>query len=646
METLDGLILLRGCAMKKKVAVFTGGWSDEYLQEVIHGMETVAKQEAVDLFVFTNFTSSLVTGGSNDSEFNILKLPEFEDFDGVVMLGNSFNIPCEISYFKEKLMSSRVPAVSIEYKFDGVVSVFTNNYAGMHDLATHMIGEHGARNILFIGGPKEHMESAERLKALLDAANESGFELPDGNIKYGDWSKASAIACLQEWMQENEGLPDAVVCANDVMAMGVCDFLWENEYRVPEDVLVTGYDCLRSAQEYLPAIASVNHEWGPMGEAALQLLLKGIRGEEMEDIVLGTRFVAGGSCGCNCGSDKEILAKRKKQKSPIDSLTADMHFRFIYLAVRKAEEIEDLSGGLSYCFAQQHMMEGEDFMLCLDPEFFRIVEGDTNLRTEGYSEQVEVVGAIRGGQWMPHRTMDRKEAMFYFAEEKKEPGVYIFLPVYSDNKTYGFAVQTCDLRVAGENQLYIWTRHINENMEQVRRNITIAELTKKLTALSVTDALTGVYNRAGCEKIAYPMLKNWKENGGTGIVMLIDVDKMKTINDKYGHENGDLALCTVTSVLKKVLPENWIISRFGGDEFFIGGCVPGGTVDLKALRYSLEKSLEQEVKERNIKFRLTISIGCVMIRPEDEVEIEEYLQLADDDMYAVKAIHHKMQEEK
>ena len=184
-------------------------------------------------------------------------------------------------------------------------------------------------------------------------------------------------------------------------------------------------------------------------------------------------------------------------------------------------------------------------------------------------------------------------------------------------------------------------RHINENLEQVRRNITIAELTKKLTALSVTDVLTGVYNRAGCEKIAYPMLKNWKENGGTGVVMLIDVDKMKTINDKYGHESGDLALCTVTSVLKNVLPENWIISRFGGDEFFIGGCIPGGTVDLNALRYSMEKCLEQEVKERRIAFRLTISIGSVLIHPEDDVEIEEYLQLADDDMYKVKAMHHK-----
>ena len=349
--------------MKKKVAVFTGGRSDEYLQEVIYGMETAAKRESVDLFVFTNFSSSLVSGGSNDSEFNILTLPGEDDFDGVIVLGNSFNIPCEISYFKEKLKNIRVPAVSIEYEFEGAASVFTNNYAGMHELANHIMKEHGVKNILFIGGPKEHMESGERLKALADAIKENGLALPEGNIKFGDWSKQSAVVCLREWMQENAGLPDAIVCANDVMAMGICGFLWENQYRVPEDVIVTGYDCLSQAQEYQPAISSVNHEWGPMGEAALELLLKGIRGEKMENIVLDTRFVAAGSCGCACSGDKDVASAKKQQRRTMDALTADMHFRFIYTAVRKAETAEDLSNGLSYCFEQQHAMEGDDFML-------------------------------------------------------------------------------------------------------------------------------------------------------------------------------------------------------------------------------------------------------------------------------------------
>lgn len=631
--------------MKKKIAVFASGWSGEYLQEVVYGIKEVAKKENTDVFVFVNFSSPDLDDIGNYGEFNIFTLPDFDDFDGIILMANSFNMSSEMEYFTEKFKTKRLPVVSIEYHFDGVTSVFSNNYAGMHELAMHVIREHGARKILFIGGPREHMESAERLRALQDAAKESGLLLPEQSIKYGNWTKRSAIVCLREWMDETGELPDAVVCANDIMAMGVCDYFWEHNVCVPEEVVVTGYDCVRQAQEYQPSIASVNHEWGRMGEVALQTLLKMICGEAAEDIVLDTRFVDGESCGCSRRRSRRTQPERLSQKNPVDGLTADMHFRQIYLAVRKAENAEGLSGSLSWWFAHDHLMEGENFMLCLDPEFFRIEEEDRNLRREGYSDSVDVVGAIRDGKQMPYMNMERKEAMFYFANRKKEPGIYFFLPVYSDIKTYGFAIQTVDLRVACDDQLYIWTRHVNENLEQVRRNITIADLTKRLTELSVTDVLTGVYNRAGCEKIAYPMLEHWRENGGTGVIMLIDLDKMKTINDKYGHKNGDLALCTVAEVLKKVLPEDWIISRFGGDEFFVGGCSKTATIDLDVLCQSIENRLMQEAAERELAFQLTVSVGCVLVKPEERLELTQYLQMADDAMYEVKKCHRKEYEE-
>ena len=88
------------------------------------------------------------------------------------------------------------------------------------------------------------------------------------------------------------------------------------------------------------------------------------------------------------------------------------------------------------------------------------------------------------------------------------------VPILGDLRTYGFAVLTGDLRIACDNQFYIWTRHTSQYLEHVRRNITISDLTRKLTQMSVTDVLTGVYNRAGCEQIAFPMLEEWRARGG------------------------------------------------------------------------------------------------------------------------------------
>ena len=633
--------------MKKKIAVFASGWGDEYFREVVYGVSEAAKKENSDTFAFVNFSIRGLDNLLNRCEFNLFTLPDLRDFDGVILMANSFNLPRELDYFSEKIKEYGIPTVSIEYEFENVPYLVSDNYSGMLDLAEHIVGHHGARNILYIGGPKEHPENADRLRALQDVARKQGFQVPEGNIKYGDWARKSAMRLTEEWLSENEGLPDAILCANDVMAMGVCEQLESMHYDVPKDVLVTGYDCLKAGRDYRPSISSVGHAWEKMGDMALHMLAKSINGEMPENVVLPTTFIPGRSCGCSSKGYYEstsYLEIRSRGKE-IDGLEADSYFRHIYLAVQKADNAEDLSDGLSELFERENLMVGKDFMLCLDPEFFNIEEEDMNLYVEGYSEKVVVIGSIKDGKARPRTVMERNKALFHMSEENKEPKLYICAPVLSDLRTYGFAVMTGDLCVACDNQFYIWTRHMSQYLEQVRRNITISDLTRKLTKLSVTDVLTGVYNRAGCEQMAYPVLEEWRSRGGIGIVMLVDVDKMKLINDRYGHESGDLALRTVAAVLKAGLPEDWIVSRFGGDEFFVGGRLHGPNLNFNMLRDSLESNLEREIKKRGIEFPLTISIGCAQVNREDTMEIEKYLQIADEDMYEIKQAHHKALEE-
>jgi diguanylate cyclase (GGDEF)-like protein len=307
--------------------------------------------------------------------------------------------------------------------------------------------------------------------------------------------------------------------------------------------------------------------------------------------------------------------------------------------------MEELSDSLSNLFEREHDIEGENFTLCLDSEFFHIEEGDANLRTRGYNDEIAVVGTVRDGKKKSPRMMKKKDAIFYLAKKREVPDVYMYVPMYSDEKTYGFAVLTGDLEIVHNNRLYIWTRHMNQYLEQVRRNIRIVDLTERLTNLSVMDTLTGVYNRAGCERITYPMLEDWKEKGGLGAIFIVDIDKMKNINDQSGHANGDLALRTVASVLRAEMPRDWVVSRFGGDEFLVGGRVIDGEIDIEAICQAVQERLAKEVEKRGIEFRLTVSVGGVPIRPEDEFDIEKYLQMADEYMYRMKDKHHKIMEE-
>ena len=179
--------------MKKKIAVFASGWGDEYFREVVYGVSEAAKKENIDTFAFVNFSIRGLDNLLNRCEFNLFTLPDLRDFDGVILMANSFNLPRELDYFSEKIKEYGIPTVSIEYEFENVPYLVSDNYSGMRDLAEHIVVHHGARNILYIGGPKEHPENADRLRALQDVARKQGFQVPEGNIKYGDWARKSAM---------------------------------------------------------------------------------------------------------------------------------------------------------------------------------------------------------------------------------------------------------------------------------------------------------------------------------------------------------------------------------------------------------------------------------------------------------------------
>ena len=632
--------------MRKRIAVFANGWGCEYLQKVVGGIAKAAYEEDMDVFSFVDFSAIAEGPERNNSELNIFRLPDLNDFDGAVVLANSFNMAEEIAYIKEKLSNTPIPTISLEYELEGAMNIISDNFSGMYDLTRHLIKEHNVKEILYLGGPADHPENQVRLQAVLKAMGENNLLLPDEYILYSDWAPQKSTRIIGEWIEEHKKVPEAIVCANDTMAIAVCDYLLAEGYDVPGDVKVTGYDCIHEGQEKHPVLTTVNHEWKRMGYVACKMLSKHLRGEEelsTKVLSMETTLVCGESCGCNLmqhDGKSHAALERIIRTTKIDPHSCDSHYRHMYQAVRKAENKDELIESLSGLFAHEHWMEGESFLQCLEKEFFVIRDNDDNLRTVGYGDEVEVVSYNFEGKRRDCGVYKTREILFALADGAKEPGNFIIVPCFSEGKTYGFSILGRDMEIALDKFLYSWTRHMNQGLEQVRRNLTIAALTERLRIMSVHDVLTGVYNRFGCEQIAYPMLTQWHKEGGTGIILLADMDGMKKINDHYGHAYGDLALKTVATSLKEIVPSDWIVSRFGGDEFFVGGCVKE-KVDPDELIQNIYDRIHEKLIEKQIEFEISVSIGIQFIYPEDEIELEKSLQKADEQMYEIKKVHHE-----
>ena len=110
---------------------------------------------------------------------------------------------------------------------------------------------------------------------------------------------------------------------------------------------------------------------------------------------------------------------------------------------------------------------------------------------------------------------------------------------------------------------------------------------------------------------------------------------MKQINDNFGHEQGDVAIRLTSMSIRLAIPEEWVAVRYGGDEFLVTGTCESEE-EVKNITTHIHTILSQLVKERQLPYPVTIEIGAVYIRPEDDLDPYHFLRLADAKMYHLK----------
>jgi len=162
------------------------------------------------------------------------------------------------------------------------------------------------------------------------------------------------------------------------------------------------------------------------------------------------------------------------------------------------------------------------------------------------------------------------------------------------------------------------------------------KLTEMLQAMSFTDELTGLYNRRGFLTLAEHQLKIAERTKKTMLLLFIDMDNLKDINDAFGHPMGDKALIHTTKILKKTFRGSDIIARIGGDEFVILTLETKKTKG-ETLYKRLQESLDKFNRSKRLPFEISFSAGWSYYNPKNPKSINYLLKHADHMMYQHKA---------
>ena len=139
------------------------------------------------------------------------------------------------------------------------------NKQPMKNMTRHFLEDHGFRDICYMSGKKELWDSAQRLEGFLEAMEEKGIPVTEHMIFHGDYWREKGKVAIDWFMEGRDTYPQAIICANDYMALSICEELRERGVNVPEDVCVSGFDYVYEAKFYQPSITSIFVDFPKMG---------------------------------------------------------------------------------------------------------------------------------------------------------------------------------------------------------------------------------------------------------------------------------------------------------------------------------------------------------------------------------------------
>ena len=210
---------------------------------------------------------------------------------------------------------------------------------------------------------------------------------------------------------------------------------------------------------------------------------------------------------------------------------------------------------------------------------------------------------------------------------ERERRTLIFLPLFFKDEETGALVLSYDNQIP------------EDVYETLRVNVSTAvkgaDLMSRIQTLSITDELTGLLNRRGFLQFVNSRSLHLRRSGATPIVMFMDMDGLKKINDDHGHCEGDKAISTFASILRNTLREEDIVGRMGGDEFAILSSVRSNE-NVEMLIKRIRANLADYNSKKLHPFEITASIGSVVLNESTKECFDAALLCADSILYEEK----------
>ena len=634
--------------MKKKIAVFVNGYGMEALNATLKGIKQSETFSNYDFFIFVSYASYDTNENYNRGELNIYTLPIFKDYDGAIIYTNALNsVETGIELVKSAIRAG-IPVISIGIDVEGSICIDIDNITGIRELAEHLITVHNVKRAAFIGGYIDHPESICRLETVKRVFREHNLSIDENDIYYGNWGNVMTTEATNRIVNAPGGLPDAIICANDIMALACSTELTRLGYNLPDDIIVTGYDFISAGQSFYPVLTTVTSDYESIGNKCIKVFDAIFAEHEVpHKILMKSKLVVGESCRCHADASFDTIRRefgRKTYSVNLDRTYLETSERTLTNIITDSPDYDALRHNLMQHYASEHSLIGDDFYIVMHNLYMNnVMATDEEVHEDGVSGTVCPIVAIKDGKISSQAVSDRKRIVPGYEPDSEKNHIFYIMPLHTGKYNYGYIVTSDNTRIMREHlDLNAYLEKLMLALRIQRSNIQLRIYNDSLKRISEIDTMTGLYNRFGYENKAIPIYEDSIRGETMLMVMFIDINLMKRINDVFGHMNGDAAIRLTASAIKSNLKGDWIGVRFGGDEFLVIGSVKTPE-EAEELKNAINSNIDKVNKDGVWPFRLSISSGYILSDKETKKTLSEYIKDADNLMYETKKKLHAEQ---
>lgn len=622
----------------KLIGLFVARTFEENNLNFIHAMQNLGQKEGHKLVIFSLDTTDPVAVDRTVAEMELCSLSEYLSLDAFVILGETIKNRDLIDGIAGIARRRRIPCFCLDREAGDCYPIRHDYTSGFEEMVRHVVEDHGARHVNMLAGFHDHAISEDRVQVYRKVLEDNGIAFEEERVGYGQFWDVPARKEMERFLRSALPMPEAIVCANDVMALVACNVLEEAGYQVPEDVIVTGFDGVNDGKYYRPVLATC----APDYEGAVWFIFDKI--EEWRET---------GQIRPEAYSIRYFLRKNESCGCPAAG------------KVNRNEIIRGLSESLGDCAWHTHAMNEmmtsalplrsmHDLAQIL-PDTAYIWRNDFRYAAvkEELFEDMEVNGRYRSmvtlmcggdGKFKESGEHFPIEKWFDILNAQEDSWEIILIRVLNAGKTaYGYSidgfhtlnqrdVQRCDeFGMFLSNAINLVLQ--NQQLDTLKQNLLRAN--KELAKLSELDAMTELYNRRGFYKHFLRMLSETKRK--YAVLVSVDMNRLKHINDTYGHAEGDFAICTLAHGVKAICGKEAVCARFGGDEFDSIVFVDDVTELTEGiLGQRLQEYIDRTEGVDQKPYRITASIGVVVRERSRDLNIEQMIGEADTLMYRNK----------